>query len=941
MTLSPIEQQIRQQLGVPDDARRVLIFAQSAHMDWDWLNVFPYNVTGSGSTVCDPSYFNFDPAESAQPSDKILQQAYNLIASSSDYWWSICEIGFLQGFAENPSYASYFQRMVLSGRLAAVGGGITSPDNLIPNGEAFLRDFLVAYEWLTARGLPWTEQVWLPDDFGHDSQLPVMLAALGASGVGFARIPGACDQHAPNVGDTAKTLLGQVSGQPGGADFTWRAADGSTVFAHWLPNHYGQGNTIDGSGYVYTEDSELARCSGQAGQQFLSTPSQHINGYISLNCPVSPTPYILVDVGGDFSLPIGGAYPGTTPPPKEQLSYYADQWNTECGPLSYEATGVWVVVATFDHYARLAQAYAEANPGTLLVRDFHATDGDQPFVSNPYWMGFYASRPRLKILHDQATRALLAAETWGELDLLSGGKYDAATVDAGWNQLAPSTHHDYVTGTSLTCVYTNEQLPLLEKALASGETVRDASLLDLAGKVAVGTPSAVTFNPLGFPRTGLALLPTDYEVAPPPSGAPALQQSSDGGWLAYGEAGPFGYAASPMSQAPPSGAPTASQDGAGNVTVANGSLRAVISAADGTLSSFQDLAAGGAEVFAGSANTLAFLPDPSGNVYQFGYEMQQSLDFATVDAQCLGLSIVENGPLRVLVKAQVQVTSQSPSINETYDVVYSLVLGEAFLRVSVTGAAPANTSVLAAFPFASDVEQLLHGTAYHWDVKQVAPFDSVSSGFHPTFESVHDFVVPVSSDNAQAAIYPASCRAWAGDGKTLYGCILRNSLTVTWVTYEQSDPDPHTIEYAIRVPSGLPTAVSGDLLREARGYAVPLVAASVAAQSGSLPASRELVGITAPGGDPTPAMVTAAKQGSFDESALVLRLYQPTNAPLDVALDLSTLVNVQPGWIWQAAPATALEQPIAGAQGYRLDPDGQVLVTLERAVTTLIVSRIG
>lgn len=371
---------------------------------------------------------------------------------------------------------------------------------------------------------------------------------------------------------------------------------------------------------------------------------------------------------------------------------------------------MWVVVATFDHYSRLAQAYAGANPGTLLVRDFHASDGDQPFVSNPYWMGFYASRPELKILHDRATRALLAAEAWGELDLLSGGDYDAATVDTGWNQLAPSTHHDYVTGTSLTCVYTHEQLPLLEKALANGGQVRDASLLDLARKVAIDTPPAVTFNPLGFPRTGVALLHESYEVAPPPAGSPALQKSFDGGWLVHGGAGPFGYDASPMSQPPPSGGPTASADGGGNVVVANGSLRAVISATDGTLSSFQDLAAGGTEVFAGNANALSFLPDPNGDVYRFGYEMGTSLHLATVDARCLDLSIVENGPLRVRVEARVRVTATTPSIDETYDVVYSLVLGEAFLRVSVTGAAPAKTSVLATFPFASDVERLLHGT---------------------------------------------------------------------------------------------------------------------------------------------------------------------------------------------------------------------------------------
>jgi hypothetical protein len=118
---------------------------------------------------------------------------------------------------------------------------------------------------------------------------------------------------------------------------------------------------------------------------------------------------------------------------------------------------------------------------------------------------------------------------------------------------------------------------------------------------------------------------------------------------------------------------------------------------------------------------------------------------------------------------------------------------------------------------------------------------------------------------------------------------------------------------------------------------VPLVAASVAAQPGNLPATQSLARVVTP----DTAIVTAAKRDSFDGSALVLRLHQPTNQPLEATLDLSTLVGVQPGWIWQAAPATALEQPIRGAPPFKVAPDGTVRVTLERAVTTLIVSRIG
>jgi hypothetical protein len=56
----------------------------------------------------------------------------------------------------------------------------------------------------------------------QDSQLPVLLQAIGALSAAFSRIPGACDQggssaNAPNS-NTAAVLLNELSG---GVDFYW------------------------------------------------------------------------------------------------------------------------------------------------------------------------------------------------------------------------------------------------------------------------------------------------------------------------------------------------------------------------------------------------------------------------------------------------------------------------------------------------------------------------------------------------------------------------------------------------------------------------------------------------------------------------------------------------------------------------------------------------
>lgn len=113
----------------------------------------------------------------------------------------------------------------------------------------------------------------MPDDFGHDSQLPVTLQALGAkgiflpfssnsrltySGVGFARVPGSCQQ-----GNYAKddSQAHQILTGPGGTnksyffpfcdslclgavDFRWVANDGSSVYAHYMPSHYCAADSI-------------------------------------------------------------------------------------------------------------------------------------------------------------------------------------------------------------------------------------------------------------------------------------------------------------------------------------------------------------------------------------------------------------------------------------------------------------------------------------------------------------------------------------------------------------------------------------------------------------------------------------------------------------------------------------------------------------------------
>ncbi len=172
--MTPVERSIREQLGVPENASSVLILGMDAHMDWDWLNTFQ-------TLVFDGNQNYGDINRAVQ---LIINQAWKLMIDNQTqgkaYMYSICEMGFVRAALElTPDLVTQFEKDNLKEQLSIEGGGITSPDNLLPHGEAFIRNYLVGLAWQQATlGLP-SIYAYIPDDFGHDAELPVMLEAMG------------------------------------------------------------------------------------------------------------------------------------------------------------------------------------------------------------------------------------------------------------------------------------------------------------------------------------------------------------------------------------------------------------------------------------------------------------------------------------------------------------------------------------------------------------------------------------------------------------------------------------------------------------------------------------------------------------------------------------------------------------------------------------------
>src|SRR5208337_682684 len=98
--------------------------------------------------------------------------------------------------------------------------------------------------------------------------------------------------------------------------------------------------------------------------------------------PLSLTPYLLCPIGMDFNDPI------------LELRELLDRYNRE----RYASTGTWAVLAGLDDYFTLIGAHRDALPVVSVD-------------PNPYWMGFYSSRPELKQRPTRVARSLLLAET--------------------------------------------------------------------------------------------------------------------------------------------------------------------------------------------------------------------------------------------------------------------------------------------------------------------------------------------------------------------------------------------------------------------------------------------------------------------------------------------------------------------------------------------------
>lgn len=869
-----------------------LFVCPTSHMDWDWACSFEeYYKTYTGSHL------------GRGVVQSILDAAVTLLGSESGtFLFNLAEIGWFQRYLLDqggalPSAPHLTKTLIL------MGGAITSPDNIVCDGEAYVRAYLVGRQWAQAVGLgdAIANVSWMPDDFGHDPELPVILSAMGLTAVGFARVPGAFPLYA-NPLDGSSSLA--CSLMESGVAFNWQASDGSQVFAHFMPNMYGVP--------FYSGGSDGAS-NATAWNEFVQS------NFLSLySCPgpvVWPGDVAFAPAGGDFAIPDSGWVNGVT-----------------CfNKLPNNPT--IATINTFPDYV------VQASGASLQTTRIDPSN---------FYTGYFGSRPELKILQSRASRNLVAAEAVSSL-LWLGSVTSSSALDAldgaiaqGWGILAPSTHHDFVTGTSPDAVYKMEQLPMLALAARlARETYRQAIRM-IADSIVPSDPTGtlvVVHNPVAVARSGVFKLERGTAVSFGNSAA-TVQSLADGGLLVQSPlVSSLGYISGVVTFGPrtPPKDPVVAAD---QVTIDNGTLSITLAKAL-VWAIISIVPKGGTDLLlpGTAANLLASYTD-NGGLYQYGNEPDAGGTFsAQPEAFTAGPAVqTEFGPLRWRVEAEIT----GPG-GIKYLIGYELIAGESLIRMSVTGSADSGTTVVTTFPVvAIDGQQgthLTYGTAHHFHVDAATPYWE-----GPMFKATHNFLLPSADSTGAifplAAIYHDGMPAWACDQGSLLGSLFRNTPGENRAAFG-SDSDTHTQRYALRISATALDPSQGTPLLEALQVTNPLRAAlaSIANQPESpvtLPSTASLASVSLPALIRVVRPLGEVKSGAQTplQAQVALRLYRPDadGQPANVNVTIPVLTANA-----TAAVVTALEQPIAGAAPVSVAGD-LLTVPTSFAVTTVAIT---
>jgi len=361
-----------------------------------------------------------------------ITKALYLLKKYPNYRFVLDQMCYVRPFLERyPSEAAAFREFLAQGRLQIAGGTDTMHDNNTPSGESIVRQFLLAKSYFREQLGYEVTTGWGLDTFGHNAQMPQILKLAGMKSYWFQR---------------------GVSAPDTPSEFLWQGIDGTEVPAFWLPIGYGPLYDLPANEHDF--DALLK-------SRFDSlTPFAHGHERVLM-------------AGADVS------------EPEEKLPILLEGFNQRAkAPF----TARFAVPSDFEALA--------------------AKRTNRPVIQgelNPVFQGVYSSRIEVKQAIRNMERLLTTAEKLSVIAGVLGSSPNRELIDQAWEPLLFNQTHDLTSGVMVDKVYEDSmQRYALARTLAEnsihGSLDSIVARIDTSGK---GVPIAV-FNTLGWTRTDAA-----------------------------------------------------------------------------------------------------------------------------------------------------------------------------------------------------------------------------------------------------------------------------------------------------------------------------------------------------------------------------------------------------------------------------------------------------
>jgi alpha-mannosidase len=332
------------------------------------------------------------------------------------------------------------------------------PDEFLVSGESHVRNLMLGNRMSEKLGFTNLDVGYIPDTFGHISQMPQILQGFGI--------------------DNAMVWRGLGGSSPDfKQEFLWEAPDGTQVFTYWFPDGYYMVDFLHFDNPLKTYEETYGR----------------VRKSIERWAPRVTTDCMLMPYGGDHRL-IDARLPRLMKQVNEDLKEVAELY--------------WGTTKDF------IEAVRGQNPSLNVIKgELRHFGAELPHVLP----GVLSARMYLKRHNFIGQLAMERyAEPFSALAWLNGRKYESALLWTAWELLVQNHPHDSICGCSIDEVH-REMLPRFAQSKQIADILTEKSVQHINNRIdtsdlAENALAIVIHNSLSWTRSDIACVWVDRKL---------------------------------------------------------------------------------------------------------------------------------------------------------------------------------------------------------------------------------------------------------------------------------------------------------------------------------------------------------------------------------------------------------------------------------------------